>query len=100
MRTAVAFTNERRLTLTLGQRQTWIRLSEPAVRALAAPLGGVDLVVAPLLAAPGPSASPAVKFTRRPVPAPQREHRPAWDLRAVDVVRATSTQSLSPASTS
>ncbi|MFE3907320.1 SAV_915 family protein [Streptomyces sp. NPDC059153] len=100
VRTAVAFTNERRLTLTLGQRQTWIRLSEPAVRALVAPLGVLGLVVDPLLAAPGPSASPAVKFTHRTAPAPQRELRPDWDLRAVDVVRATGTQSLSPASTS
>ncbi|GGT55524.1 hypothetical protein GCM10010207_64420 [Streptomyces atratus] len=100
VRTAVAFTNERRLTLTLGQRQIWIRLSESAVRALVAPLGVVGLVVDPLLAAPGPSASPAVKFTRRPAPAPQREHRPDWDLRAVDVVHVTGTQSLSPVSTS
>ncbi|MFD4945214.1 SAV_915 family protein [Streptomyces sp. NPDC058239] len=100
VRTAVAFTNERRLTLTLGQRQIWIRLSEPAVRALVAPLGVVDLVVDPLLAAPGAGAAPAVKFTRRTAPAPQREHRPDWDLRAVDVVRATGAQSLSSASTS
>ncbi|GGT59465.1 hypothetical protein GCM10010207_68830 [Streptomyces atratus] len=100
VRTAVAFTSERRLTLTLGQRQTWIRLSEPAVRALVAPLGVVGLVVDPLLAAPGPSASPAVKVTHRTAPAPHRAHRPAWELRAVDVVRATGTQPSSPASTS
>ncbi|WPW26664.1 hypothetical protein P6B95_03975 [Streptomyces atratus] len=100
VRTAVAFTSERRLTLTLGQRQTWIRLSEPAVRALVAPLGVVGLVVDPLLAAPGPSASPAVKVTHRTAPAPQRAHRPDWELRAVDVVRATGTQPSSPASTS
>ncbi|MEU8505003.1 SAV_915 family protein [Streptomyces brevispora] len=53
VRTAVAFTDERQLTLTLGRRQTWIRLSEPAVRALVAPLGIVVLTVDPLLAAPG-----------------------------------------------
>ncbi|MFE7038357.1 SAV_915 family protein [Streptomyces atratus] len=100
VRPAVAFTSERRLTLTLGQRQTWIRISEPAVRALVAPLGVVGLVVDPLLAAPGPSASPAVKVTHRTAPAPQRAHRPDWELRAVDVVRATGTQPSSPASTS
>ncbi|WP_326769588.1 hypothetical protein OG978_38135 [Streptomyces sp. NBC_01591] len=98
--TAVAFTDERQLALTLGQRQTWIRLSEPAVRALVAPLGVVDLVVDPLLAVPGPGAASAVvKRTHRTAPAPPRERRTARKLRAGDAVRATGTPSLSPAST-
>ncbi|MFD7495166.1 SAV_915 family protein [Streptomyces sp. NPDC059832] len=99
-RTAVAFTHERQLLRTLGQRQTWIRLSEPAVRALVAPLGVVDLVVDPLLAVPGPGAASCARLTRRTAPAPQRECRPVRNLRAVDVVRTAGTQSLSPASTS
>ncbi|MFD6274061.1 SAV_915 family protein [Streptomyces sp. NPDC060209] len=90
IRTAVAFTDERQLTLTLGLRQTWIRLSEPAVRALVAPLGVVDLVVDPLLAAPGPAAASAARLA----------HRAARDPRVAGPLRATAAQSLSPASTS
>jgi hypothetical protein len=51
-RTAVAFTSERRLTVTLGPGQRWVTLAEPALRALAAPLGVTALVVDPQLAAP------------------------------------------------
>lgn len=54
VRTAVAFTDERQLARTLGQQQAWVRLSEPAVRALVAPLGIVGLTVDPLMTAPGP----------------------------------------------
>ncbi|MFE3182285.1 SAV_915 family protein, partial [Streptomyces violascens] len=39
VRTAVGFTSEERLTAALGSDQNWIRLSEPALRALAEPLG-------------------------------------------------------------
>lgn len=81
VRTAVAFTDERRLARTLGQRQACIRLSEPAVRALVAPLGIVGLTVDPLLTAPGPGGRTARK--------PQGEQR----------LRASGTPSLS-ASTS
>ncbi|MFF2898844.1 SAV_915 family protein [Streptomyces sp. NPDC057966] len=78
VRTAVAFTHERQLALTLGQRQPWIRLSEPAVRALVAPLGIVGLVVDPLLAVPGPDATaPVVSPARRAAPAPQHDRRTA-----------------------
>ncbi|MFG2218824.1 SAV_915 family protein [Streptomyces sp. NPDC048685] len=78
VRTAVAFTHERQLTLTLGQRQPWIRLSEPAVRALVAPLGIVGLVVDPLLAVPGPDATaPVVNPARRTAPAPRHDRRTA-----------------------
>lgn len=51
-RTAVGFTSAARLTATLGAVQTWIRLSEPALRALAAPLGVTILTVDPQLSAP------------------------------------------------
>lgn len=54
-RTAVAFTSEKRLTGTLGQAQSWIRLSAPALRALAAPLGITELRVDPRLSAPAPT---------------------------------------------
>ncbi|MGW1405545.1 SAV_915 family protein [Streptomyces sp. NPDC002403] len=69
-RTAVAFTHERRLVRTLGQRQTWIRLSEPAIRALVAPLGVTGLVVDPQLAvlpvagAPRAAGTPQLSLAR------------------------------------
>ncbi|MFD7714978.1 SAV_915 family protein [Streptomyces sp. NPDC059814] len=92
VRTAVAFTSERHLTRTLGERQAWIRLSEPAVRALVAPLGVVGLTVDPLMTAPGPGGRAAGE--------PRRERRPARDLRTVDALSASGTPSLIPASTS
>ncbi|MGC4983869.1 SAV_915 family protein [Streptomyces sp. DT193] len=51
-RTAVGFTSVARLTATLGPDQTSIRLSEPALRALAAPLGVTALTVDPQFSAP------------------------------------------------
>lgn len=51
-RTAVGFTSAEKLTATLGTDQACIRLSEPALRALAAPLGVTDLTVDPPLSAP------------------------------------------------
>ncbi|MFD5724063.1 SAV_915 family protein [Streptomyces sp. NPDC127036] len=51
-RTAVGFTSAARLTAALGTGQAWIRLSEPALRALAAPLGVTALTVDPQLSAP------------------------------------------------
>ncbi|MGW0855931.1 SAV_915 family protein, partial [Streptomyces sp. NPDC002690] len=44
-RTAVAFTSQKRLVATLGAGQRWVRLGEPALRALAAPLGVRALTV-------------------------------------------------------
>ncbi|MEV6839445.1 SAV_915 family protein [Streptomyces sp. NPDC051133] len=61
-RTAVGFTSEHRLTATLGAGQAWIRLAEPALRALTAPLGVTVLTVDPQLTAPA----------ARPMPAPAR----------------------------
>ncbi|ARX81861.1 MULTISPECIES: SAV_915 family protein [Streptomyces] len=49
-RTAVAFTTPQRLTDELGARQPWIRLSEPALRALTEPLGVPRVTVDPRLA--------------------------------------------------
>jgi hypothetical protein len=54
-RTAVAFTSEHRLTATLGPDQAWIRLAEPALRALTAPLGIATVTVDPLFTAPAPA---------------------------------------------
>ncbi|MFC9848457.1 SAV_915 family protein [Streptomyces sp. NPDC060223] len=51
-RTAVGFTSAAKLTATLGTEQACIRLSEPALRALAAPLGVTALTVDPQLSAP------------------------------------------------
>ncbi|GAA2232665.1 SAV_915 family protein [Streptomyces nogalater] len=53
-RTAVGFTAERRLTAALGPGQAWIRLAEPALRALTAPLGVTTVTVDPQFTAPVP----------------------------------------------
>ncbi|MEK2492629.1 SAV_915 family protein [Kitasatospora purpeofusca] len=65
-RTAVAFTSEQRLLTVLGPAQAWITLAEPALRALAEPLGVTTLTVDPQLAA-----APA---------GPRREDAPARPL--------------------
>jgi hypothetical protein len=51
-RTAVGFTSLRQLTGTLGAGQPWIRLAEPALRALCAPLGVTTVTLDPQLTAP------------------------------------------------
>ncbi|WP_329450244.1 hypothetical protein OG894_06965 [Streptomyces sp. NBC_01724] len=51
-RTAVGFTSAAKLTATLGTDQPSIRLSEPALRALATPLGVTTLTVDPQFSAP------------------------------------------------
>ncbi|MEU8502474.1 SAV_915 family protein [Streptomyces lavendulae] len=78
-RTAVGFTSERRLTATLGTDQPWIRLSEPALRALAEPLGVRCLTVDPPFSAPAPATA-----TAKPLPA-WRD----WDPQHVGVLRVT-----------
>ncbi|MGW8380845.1 SAV_915 family protein [Streptomyces sp. ODS28] len=60
-RTAVGFTTPRRLAATLGASQEWIEVSEPALRALAAPLGARTLTVDPQFAAPAPEPSYALR---------------------------------------
>ncbi|MGW7424232.1 SAV_915 family protein [Streptomyces sp. NPDC054813] len=54
-RTAVGFTSARQLAATLGPDQAWIRLAEPALRALTAPLGVTTVTVDPQLSAPAPT---------------------------------------------
>ncbi|MFF4901197.1 SAV_915 family protein [Streptomyces sp. NPDC001068] len=54
-RTAVGFTSARNLAATLGPDQAWIRLAEPALRALTAPLGVTTVTVDPQLSAPAPA---------------------------------------------
>lgn len=51
-RTAVGFTSAAELTATLGTDQASVRLSEAALRALAAPLGVTALTIDPQFSAP------------------------------------------------
>ncbi|MDJ0382721.1 SAV_915 family protein [Streptomyces sp. G-G2] len=69
VRTAVAFTSTERLTAALGPAQPWIRLSEPALRALAAPLGITTLTVDPPFSAKQPAGRPAPAPPWTPAPA-------------------------------
>ncbi|MEU6170093.1 SAV_915 family protein [Streptomyces tanashiensis] len=54
-RTAVGFTSEAGLAATLGPDHACVRLAEPALRALVAPLGVTALTVDPQFAAPAAS---------------------------------------------
>jgi len=54
-RTAVGFTSAALLAATLGPEQVAVRLSEPALRALAAPLGVTALTVDPQFSAAAPA---------------------------------------------
>lgn len=65
-RTAVGFTSAHRLSRTLGRDQAWIRLAEPALRALTAPLGIATVTVDPQFTAP----APGPLGTRTPEPTP------------------------------
>lgn len=67
VRTAVGFTSSERLCAVLGREQRWIRLAEPALRALAAPLGVTTVTVDPQLTAPAPT---TVRKRREPVEQP------------------------------
>ncbi|MGE7388638.1 SAV_915 family protein [Streptomyces sp. NPDC004126] len=77
-RTAVGFTGPELLAATLGADQPWIRLSGPALKALAEPLGVGLLTVDPALTAPAvsgpaPDASPGARTApaaRHASPAP------------------------------
>ncbi|MFG2292701.1 SAV_915 family protein [Streptomyces sp. NPDC048603] len=78
-RTAVGFTDPERLAATLGAEQPWIRLSEPALRAMAEPLGAVLLTVDPRFTAPavngtgagtGAGCATGASPAADPVPAP------------------------------
>ena len=67
-RTAVGFTTRRRLAATLGPDQAWIRLCEPALRALTVPLGVTTVTVDPRFTAP--AAQPGGSAVPVPAPAP------------------------------
>ncbi|MFH8793254.1 SAV_915 family protein [Streptomyces sp. NPDC017941] len=87
-RTAVGFTTPLRLTDALGARQPWIRLSEPALRALTEPLGITAVTVDPRLT-PAPLA-PLAASVAPPRHTPLRAARDrAWDPRAVGALRVT-----------
>ncbi|MEV4613220.1 SAV_915 family protein [Kitasatospora sp. NPDC049258] len=70
-RCAVAFTSAAALAGLLGPAQQSVRLAEPALRALATPLGAVDLVVDPQLVAP--PVAPAPELLAPPLPALQHQ---------------------------
>ncbi|MBP8534841.1 SAV_915 family protein [Streptomyces sp. MK37H] len=117
-RTAVGFSTRRRLAAVLGARQTWIRLGEPALRALAAPLGATSLTVDPRLAArdiapqarerrhntalavapPAPSrhrsTTLAVAPPAPPAPPRRRSTTPTWAPQAVGAVRVAGAAAL------
>ncbi|WP_442809446.1 SAV_915 family protein [Streptomyces sp. NBC_01335] len=85
-RTAVAFTSESRLVATLGAGQQWVRLCEPALRDLAAPLGVRTLTVDPLLSAPrAADPHPSVPHTAAHA-APTATTTPAMPVAAVAAV--------------
>ncbi|MGI5141845.1 MULTISPECIES: SAV_915 family protein [unclassified Streptomyces] len=89
-RTAVGFTSEERLTATLGPDQAWIRLAEPALRALAAPLGVSTVTVDPQFSAPAPAPTRTGDLPRVPEKPPVRHSRTStWDPQAVGVLRVT-----------
>ncbi|QMU73343.1 SAV_915 family protein [Streptacidiphilus sp. P02-A3a] len=71
-RCAVAFSSEERLRAVLGEEQHWLPLAEPALRALAAPLGVATLILDPNLIAPTvrntPAATPAPALPAAPLP--------------------------------
>ncbi|MFI0976775.1 SAV_915 family protein [Streptomyces sp. NPDC021093] len=67
-RTAVGFSSAERLGDVLGAQQPWVRLGEPALRALAAPLGVTILTVDPQLTAPATRSGP--QPAAHPMPAP------------------------------
>ncbi|SEO85918.1 hypothetical protein SAMN05216267_10489 [Actinacidiphila rubida] len=103
-RTAVGFTSHRRMTAVLGREQACTRLSVPALRALAEPLGVTALTVDPQLAAPPvrheAGAAPAPVPGTAPAPAavpvaagpgslPKPSARTGWDPQMVGVMRVT-----------
>ncbi|MEU5104917.1 MULTISPECIES: SAV_915 family protein [unclassified Streptomyces] len=92
-RTAVGFTSEGALLATLGADQPWIRLSEPALRALTAPLGVTTVTADPQFSAPAPiPGGEAVHSPDRPA---ARGSRPdTWDPRAVGALRVTGAAAL------
>ncbi|MFJ7904249.1 SAV_915 family protein [Streptomyces sp. NPDC096198] len=87
-RTAVGFTSERRLTASLGPSQAWIRIAEPALRALTAPLGVSTVTVDPRSTAPVPARDGQPPRTRRR-PGTRRRTVGTRDPQAVAVLPVT-----------
>ncbi|MEU6389473.1 SAV_915 family protein [Streptomyces sp. NPDC046939] len=86
-RTAVGFSSERALVVALGPAQSWIRLAEPALRAMTAPLGVTTVTVDPQLTAPTPA------FAER-----SRAHRRGGrDPQVIGAPRVTATAALATA---
>ncbi|MFE2441796.1 SAV_915 family protein [Streptomyces melanosporofaciens] len=84
-RTAVGFSTRQRLTAVLGTRQPWIRLGEPALRALTEPLGATSLTVDPRL---------AVREVARPVPERRDDTTPARRPRTLGALRVAGAAAL------
>ncbi|MFB8245776.1 SAV_915 family protein [Streptomyces sp. NPDC055952] len=76
-RTTVGFTSGLRLSATLGDDHPSIRLSEPALRALAAPLGVTTVTVDPLFTAPAPVPVADTTTPRAATPGPASALRTA-----------------------
>ncbi|MFJ5675365.1 SAV_915 family protein [Streptomyces sp. NPDC093097] len=77
-RTAVGFTSPQRLAAVLGGGQPWVRLAEPALRALAEPVGVTTVTVDPGTApgAPrGPRLTPGLTPGGRSFPDVARDPR-------------------------
>ncbi|MFK0289179.1 SAV_915 family protein [Streptomyces sp. NPDC090442] len=72
-RTAVGFTSLQRLAEVLGGGQPWVRLSEPALRALTEPVGATTVTVDPRIA-------PDVARDGRAFPDLARDPRPVRDV--------------------
>lgn len=93
-RTAVGFTSRRKLTATLGPDQPWIRLAEPALRSLTAPLGVTTVTVDPQFCAPAPApTTPSAVEPDRQHSGP-RFRQGAWDPQAVGALRVTGAAAL------
>lgn len=93
-RTAVGFTSEARLRTTLGPDQEWIRLAEPVLRAMTAPLGVTALTVDPQFSAPAPAAGRSGGLTAAPDRTNSADRRWTWDPQAVGVLRVTGAAAL------
>ncbi|MFF3458907.1 SAV_915 family protein [Streptomyces sp. NPDC002730] len=78
VRTAIGFTGRDRLVAVLGERQQWIRIAEPALSALAEPLGVTTVTVDPRLTAPA-----AARAAPAPAPVPQCARREVSPVHAL-----------------
>ncbi|MBY8877539.1 SAV_915 family protein [Actinacidiphila acidipaludis] len=109
-RTAVGFTSHRRMTEVLGPDQACTRLSVPALRSLAEPLGVTTLTVDPQLAAPAvrngdeagplparPSPAAVADLVRAPSPGPVAASVPGAVPRPAPALRAAPALAKRPA---